>query len=138
MTQKLLPVVLLLFCAINTSAQSVCDSVSISPDTVHINQLTDQAAFIDVIYTGQNDVSYAICAFIFTDSSNMDINDLAVTNGLAGPFTFSPDGGYDIIYNNPSIPPNTIVNGFFYIYNNGISSPAIDCLLPVTFIVNSL
>jgi hypothetical protein len=137
MTKKLLPVILLFLFAIKTSAQSVCDSVSISPDTVYINQLTDVAAFVDVIYTGQNDISYSTCSFIFPDSSNIDINYFAVSNGIAGPFVFSAPNGYQIVYNNPAIPANTIVNAFFHIYHDANPFPAIDCQLPVTFIINS-
>jgi hypothetical protein len=137
MTKKLLSVLLFFLFAIKTSAQTVCDSVFISPDTVYINELTDVAAFVDVIYTGQNDVSYSTCSFIFPDSSNIDINYFAVSNGVAGPFVFSAPNGYQIIYNNPAIPPNTIVNAFFHIYHDAIPFPAIDCQLPVTFIINS-
>ncbi len=118
-----------------SNAQTICDSVTVTPDTAYIYQLTDISITMTLTFTGQQDISYSYLFFEFPDSSNMDINVMAVTNGIPGPFVFVHE--YDIIYNNPAIPPNTIVNCSFRVFHPGIPDPTIDCYKPVTFIINS-
>lgn len=118
-------------------SQSICDSVYISPNIVYLNQLEDTAAYVELTFTGESDISYSFISFIFPDSNYIDINEFAITNGVSGPFTYVPFGGYPIIYNNPNIPSNTIVNAQMHIYHGGKPSPTIDCYMPVTFIINS-
>lgn len=137
MLKKLLiPLALLLFNY--GGAQTICDSVSIAPDTFYITQGTDTVVFDTLTFTGQSDISYSTCYFHFPDTSYITINEIAVSNGISGPFTFTKWDGYKIIYKNPTIPPGTIVNGFYKVYHNAIPNPAIDCSLPVTFIINSV
>lgn len=112
----------------------ICDSVYLTADTFHIQQGVDTAITASVTYTGSTDVSYSWVSFVFNDSTYIDINDLTATNGIAGPFTFTWD--YDLIYNNPSIPNNTVVQAEFWIYHDAVGGPAIDCKIPVTFIIN--
>ena len=130
---------LLLVFALSTfgaSSQTICDSVSIQPE-FHINQSLDTVVFDTLTYTGQRDISYSTCYFLFPDTSKIDIKEIAVTNGISGPFTFTKWNGYQIIYNNPNIPDNTLVNAFYGVYHGGNPNPTIDCLLPVTFIINA-
>lgn len=124
----------LLFSSV-TYSQSICDSVYVTPEIVYINQLKDTTAYIEFTFTGESDISYSAIWFEFPDSSNIDINQMAITNGISGPFTYSYN--YTVIYNNLNIPPNTIVNALVRVYHGGIPEPTIDCTLPLTFIVNS-
>lgn len=115
-------------------AQTICDSVYITPAIVYVNQSVDSAVFVEVTFTGESDISYSLCRFSFPDSNNIDINQYFFTNGVSGPFSFTPPDGYKLIYNNPSISPNTVVNAQFNIFHG---SGSIDCTMPITFIVNS-
>jgi hypothetical protein len=117
-------------------AQSLCDSIFISPKTVYLNQQNDSAAFVELSYTGHHDLSYAWIDFIFTDSSNIIIRQVDNTFGISGPFSYVPKEGYKIIYKNPSVPPNTIVNAQMRLYHS-IGGVPFSCLKPVSFIVNS-
>jgi len=112
----------------------ICDSVFVSPDTVYVNQSTDTSVTVSVTYTGQGDVSYSSIDFVFNDSAYLDINDFAVTNGIAGPYTFT--WHYDLMYNQTAIPANTVVNAGVHIFHGGLNGPTIDCTLPITFILN--
>jgi hypothetical protein len=134
MKNKTLLVFLLTLLAGSLYSQTICDSVYVTPAAVYINQSADTSVFVEVTYTGEGDISYSICRFNFPDSGSIDINEMAVTNGVAGPFTFVPPWGYKVIYNNPAIPSNTVVNAQFNIYHG---SGSIDCTMPITFIVNS-
>lgn len=117
-------------------SQSICDSLDIEPDTFFINQSFDTVVFDTLTYSGPSDISYSECYFIFSDTTYIDIKESAFTHGISGPFTFSKWNGYRIIYNTTSIPLNTIVNAQYGVYHAGITDPIIDCLLPITFIIN--
>src|SRR5687767_2504489 len=69
----------------------ICDSVFASPDTFFVQQGTDTSVNLSVSYTGGSDISYSIVRFAFNDSTFIDINDMNVTNGVAGPFTYASD-----------------------------------------------
>ncbi len=119
-------------------SQTICDSVTIKPDTFYIHQSTDTVVFDTLMYIGQRDISYSICYFLFQDTTYIDIKEIAVTHGISGPFTFTKWNGYKIIHNSPNIPINTVVNAQYGVYHSAIPPPpAIDCLLPVTFIINA-
>jgi len=112
-------------------AQTICDSISVMPDTVYLNQLTDSTAFFTFTYAGNGDANYSELSFEFPDSSNINITEFVVTPGVIGPYTF--DWTYPIVYNNPNILENTIVNSSFRVQQNNLS---IDCSVPVTFVIN--
>lgn len=118
------------------SSQTICDSVKIEPDTFYINQSLDTVVFDTLTFIGQADISYSKCYFNFFDTTYIDIKEIAFTHGISGPFTFTKWNGYKIIYNTSNIPVNTIVNAQYGVYHQGIPNPTIDCLLPVTFIIN--
>jgi len=129
-----------LFACIAGFSQVDCATVSISPNVVYLDQDLDSAAFIAVEYTGSTDVSYSLCSFIFDDTSNINITDTAVTNGVDGSFIFEPFDGYEVTYNNPDIPPGTVVNAQFHIYHGALGDPnaaSIDCYVPITFVINA-
>ncbi len=115
-------------------AQSICDSVDVSPDTVYLSQVTDSTVTMALTFTGSGDISYSTVSFVFTDTTQIVIHDISVTNGISGPFAFTST--FDIIYNNTNVPPNTTVNSLFNVYHDGIPSPTIDCDLPVVFVIN--
>jgi len=117
-------------------AQTYCDSLSVAPDTIYLNQSTDSTVLLTFTYTGNTDLSYAHLTFDFPDSSNLDINDDWWTGGFNGAYSFP--AYYDVIYNNQNIPSNTIVNCWFNAYHHFIpSQPIFDCNMPVTFIINA-
>jgi len=124
------------FSILGVSSQTICDSVNVEPDTFYINQSLDTVVFDTLTFIGQSDISYSECYFNFFDTTYIDIKESAVTNGISGPFTFTKWNGYKIIYTSSNIPVNTIVNAQYGIYHQGIPDPTIDCLLPVTFIIN--
>lgn len=121
---------------LGVSSQTICDSVNIEPDTFYINQSLDTVVFDTLKFIGQGDISYSTCYFKFFDTTYIDIKEIAITNGVSGPFTFTKWNGYKIIYNTSNIPVNTIVNAQYGVYHQGIPNPTIDRLLPVTFIIN--
>jgi hypothetical protein len=124
---------LLIFLSGKMNSQTICDSVSIDPDTIYISQLTDTTVTTDIIYTGQRDISYSACSFIFADTTHIKISDYVYTNGVSGPFILTATW-YKLVYKNPNIPANTVVTAQFRIDHG---PQIIDCYLPVTFIINS-
>ena len=128
---KLILTICLISITYCSTAQTICDSMSVVPNTVYLNQLTDSTAFFTFTYTGANSTGYSILSFEFTDTSDMNITEYVSTTGSIGPATFS--WTYSIVYNNPSIPANTIVNCSFKVYHSFLS---IDCALPITFVIN--
>ena len=135
MKTKLLLFILTLS-TLGASSQTICDSVNIEPDTFYINQSVDTVVFDTLTFIGQDDIAYSECYFNFLDTTYIDIKENAFTHGVSGPFIFSKWGGYKIIYNTPSIPANTVINAQYGVFHPGIPNPTIDCLLPVTFIIN--
>lgn len=121
---------------LSVQAQTPCDSIFISPQSVYLNQLNDSAAFIELSYTGHHDLSYAWIDFIFPDSTNIVVREVGNTSGISGPFTYKDPDGYKVIFKNPSIPPNTKVNAFMRLYHY-IGGNLLSCPKPVTFILNS-
>ena len=128
---KLILTICLISITYCSTAQTICDSMSVAPNTVYLNQLTDSTAFFTFTYTGANSTGYSILSFEFTDTSDMNITEYVSTTGSIGPATFS--WTYPIVYNNPSIPANTIVNCSFKVYHSVLS---IDCAMPITFVIN--
>lgn len=118
------------------SSQTICDSVFIQPTVFYLNQAADSLVYDTLTYTGQRDISYSNVYFKFQDSTYIIIHDNSVTNGVSGPFTYSYPFGYKVIYKMANIPPNTIVNAHYGVYHAGNPSPIIDCLLPITFVIN--
>lgn len=117
-------------------SQTICDSVFIQPAVFYLNQAADTLVYDTLTYIGQRDISYSLVYFKFQDSTYMTIHDNAVTNGVSGPFTFSNPFGYKVNYKMPNIPASTVVNAHYGVYHAGMPAPIIDCLLPVTFIIN--
>lgn len=132
---KFLLAPLLLF-SLSARSQTICDSVFIQPAVFYLTQPTDSLVYDTLTYTGQRDISYSNVYFKFQDSTYIIIHDNSVTHGVAGPFTYSYPFGYKIIYKMANIPANTIVNAHYGVYHAGNPSPIIDCLLPVTFVIN--
>jgi hypothetical protein len=115
-------------------AQDICDSVFISPDTIYLNQFSDTTVTIVITYTGQRDISYSACSFVFQDTTHITIKDYLYTNGVSGPFIFMGTW-QQLVYKNPNIPAHTIIQAQLHIDHG---PQIIDCYLPVTFIINSV
>lgn len=118
-------------------AQDSCRYLSVKPDTFFINQYTDSVINERLVYTGNKDISYSSCSFVFTDTASIDIKEAATTTGVSGPFIFSRFGGYRVIYKHDSITRNTVVHAMYHVYHAGASAPVIDCEVPVIFVINS-
>ena len=126
----------LLLLSLSARSQTICDSVFIQPAVFYLTQAADSLVFDTLTYTGQRDISYSNVYFKFQDSTYIIIHDNSVTHGVAGPFTYSYPFGYKVIYKMANIPANTIVSAHYGVYHAGNPAPTIDCLLPVTFVIN--
>ncbi|AEA44617.1 T9SS type A sorting domain-containing protein [Fluviicola taffensis] len=114
-------------------AQTKCDSISFSPDTIYLNESTDHLVFDTMHWTGETELGFASVSYQFDDTTRIDIDDSYATNGAWGPYTFVSPFGYSVIYNMAGIPENTIVNAFRTVNHHSLQAT---CMKAVTFIIN--
>lgn len=116
------------------SCQEFQDSITLTSDTIYINQPADSAIDIGVQWMGHTDLSYMICEVGYTDSSTLKLSGGTVTGGLFSPYPAPFFFSININYLQPSLPQNTVIKSQINFVNGNLADT---CSAPLTFIVNA-
>lgn len=116
------------------SCQEFQDSISLTSDTIYINQPADSAIDIGVQWMGHTDLSYMVCEVDHTDSNTLQLTGGTVTGGLPSPYPAPFFFSIHINYLQPSLPQNTVIKSQINFLNGNLADT---CSAPLTFIVNA-
>jgi len=116
------------------SCQEFQDSISLTSDTIYINQPADSVIDIGVQWMGHTDLSYMGCEVNYTDSNTLHLSGATVTGGLFSPYPAPFFFSININYLQPSLPQNTVIKSRIDFFNGNLADT---CSAPLTFIVNT-
>jgi hypothetical protein len=122
------------FFTAEAQSQANCNNVTLDTDTFYLNPQQDTLVSGNLFYNDSIFAVYPVLHLILFDTSVVTSPDIMVAS-FFGPGTVEPFS-FEIQFKNSSFASNTVVNGFFHVYDSDMPGDSIvTCYKPITLIL---